>query len=234
LKNEEELQSWFIRKIEKFLNAKGKKLIGWDEILEGGLAPNAAVMSWRGIDGGIAAARAHHAAVMTPTSYCYFDYYQGDPALEPWAIGGYLPLTRVYSYEPVPGLLSADEAPFVIGAQANLWTEYVPTPAQAEYMTYPRIAAIAETGWSTKEGKNWDDFLGRMVKQFRRYDQMGVNYARRIYALKVDSDLDPASRALKVQLAGESFRAAYSPESDWGGPPSGHLRKRSWPNTFLS
>lgn len=219
LKNEEELQSWFIRRIEKFLNARGKKLIGWDEILEGGLAPNAAVMSWRGIEGGMAAARARHTVVMTPTSHCYFDYYQGDPALEPWAIGGYLPLTKVYSYEPVPNQLSADEAPFVIGAQANLWTEYVPTPAHAEYMTYPRIAAIAEIGWSAKEGKNWDDFLGRMVKQFRRYDQMGVNYARNVYAMKIDPELDPASRALKVRLAGESFRAAYSPKCDGGGPP---------------
>jgi hexosaminidase len=211
LKSEEELQSWFIRKIEKFLNAKGKKLIGWDEILEGGLAPNAAVMSWRGIDGGIAAARARHAVVMTPTSHCYFDYYQGDPALEPPAIGNYLPLSKVYSYEPVPGELTAEEAPSVIGAQANLWTEYIPTPAHAEYMTYPRIAAIAETGWSAKDGKNWNDFLGRLVKQFLRYDRMGVYYARRVYAVKIDPEFDTASRYFRITALSVGIRPDWHP-----------------------
>jgi hexosaminidase len=206
LKSEEELQSWFIRRIEKFLNGRGKKLMGWDEILEGGLAPNAAVMSWRGIDGGIAAARAGHDVVMTPTSHCYFDYYQGDPTLEPPAIGGYLPLSKVYSYEPVPDALSAEETPFIIGAQANLWTEFVPTPAHAEYMTFPRIAAIAETAWTAREGKNWDDFLGRMVKQFRRYDQLGVHYARSIYAVKINPQADADSGRLKVRLATESYQ----------------------------
>ena len=218
LKNEEELQSWFIRKIEKFLNAKGKKLMGWDEILEGGLAPNAAVMSWRGIDGGLAAARARHDVVMTPTSHCYFDYYQGDPALEPPGIGDYLPLGKVYSFEPVPGALSAEEAPSVIGVQANLWTEYVPTPAHAEYMTYPRIAAIAEIGWSAKAGKNWDDFLGRMIKQFLRYDQMGVYYARRIYAVKIDPEPDAETRTPRIFLAGASDKPGIFYVLDGAGP----------------
>ncbi len=204
LKDEEELQSWFIRRIEKFLNARGKRLIGWDEILEGGLAPNAAVMSWRGIGGGIAAARAGHAVVMTPTSYCYFDYYQGNPAFEPPAIGNFIPLSKAYSYEPVPGELTPEERLNVIGTQANLWSEFVPTPAHAEYMIYPRIAAIAETGWSAKEGKSWNDFLGRMVKQFRRYDQMGVYCARRIYAVKIDPELEAGSRKPAISYALET------------------------------
>jgi hexosaminidase len=220
LKNEEELQSWFTRKIEAFINSKGRKLIGWDEILEGGLAPNAAVMSWRGMDGGIAAARAHHVVVMTPTSHCYIDYLQGDPALEPPGIGGYLPLSKVYSFEPVPDALTAEEAPSIIGAQANLWAEYVPTPAHAEYMLYPRLAAIAETGWSPKEGKNWDDFLGRMIKQFQRYDRMGLHYAHSIYAVKIDPQIDPSSGELKIRLASESYKPAifYTLDGSEPGP----------------
>ena len=158
LKDEEELQSYFVKRIEKFLNAKGKKLIGWDEILQGGLAPNAAVMSWRGTEGGIAAARAGHDVVMSPTTHCYFDYYQGDPATEPLAIGGYLPLSRVYDFNPTPAELTPDEAAHIIGAQANLWTEYVPTTAHAEYMTFPRIAAIAEIGWTAQDKRDWTDF----------------------------------------------------------------------------
>ncbi|RPH35717.1 beta-N-acetylglucosaminidase, partial [bacterium] len=146
LKNEEELQSYFVQRIEKFLNAKGKRLIGWDEILEGGLAPNAAVMSWRGIDGGIAAARQNHDVVMTPTSNCYFDYYQGTSG-EPEGIGGYLPLENVYTYEPVPEVLNDTEAKHVLGVQANLWTEYIPHGKHAEYMLLPRLSALAEIAW---------------------------------------------------------------------------------------
>ena len=144
LKSEKELQSYFIRRIEKFLNSQGRQLIGWDEILEGGLAPNAAVMSWRGTEGGIAAAKAGHPVVMTPTAYCYIDYYQGSPESEPLAIGGYLPLEKVYSFDPVPQGLTADEAKMVLGAQANLWTEYVADSSHANYMTYPRLTALAE------------------------------------------------------------------------------------------
>jgi len=185
LKNEEELQSYFIRRVEKFLNANGKRLIGWDEILEGGLAPNATVMSWRGMEGGIAAAKSGHDCVMTPTSYCYFDYYQGDPGLEPPGIGGNLPLGKVYSFEPVPKDLTPEEAAHILGAQANLWTEYVPTPAHAQYMTVPRIAAIAEVGWSEKELRNWDDFLTRLKKQFDRYELARINFARSLYAVRL-------------------------------------------------
>lgn len=206
LKNEEELQSWFVRRIEAFLNARGKTLMGWDEILEGGLAPNASVMSWRGIDGGIAAAKAKHAVVMTPTSSCYFDYYQGDPSREPQGIGGYLPLSKVYAFEPIPPALTAEEGRYIIGAQGNLWTEYVATPAHAEYMTFPRIAAMAEAGWSDPAGRSWEDFLARMVSQFRRYDRLGVSYARSIYAVKIAPAAAPDTHGLALTMTCESFR----------------------------
>ena len=181
LKDEHELQSYFIRRAEAMLNKRGKKLIGWDEILEGGLAASATVMSWRGVEGGIAAAKAGHDAIMTPTDFCYFDYYQGDPATEPVAIGGYLPLETVYSYEPVPNEFTAEEAKHILGTQANLWTEYITEPAQVEYMMYPRACALAEIAWSAKEKKNWKDFSKRIKAHFGRLSAMGVNYAKTFY-----------------------------------------------------
>ncbi len=152
LADEEELQSWFIRRIERFLLAHNRRLIGWDEILEGGLAPEATVMSWRGTAGGIEAARQGHDVIMTPTSHVYFDYYQGDPELEPLAIGGLTPLRQVYAFEPVPDELTADEAKHVLGAQGNVWTEYMKTPHYVEYMVFPRLLALAEVVWSTRGG----------------------------------------------------------------------------------
>ncbi|MDJ1499025.1 beta-N-acetylhexosaminidase [Xanthocytophaga agilis] len=178
LKDEHELQSYFIQRIEKFLNAKNKKLIGWDEILEGGIAPNATIMSWRGTEGGIAAAKAHHNAVMTPGEFVYFDHYQGPEKTEPLAIGGFLPLTKVYSYEPIPAELSVEESKYILGAQANLWTEYIKTPEHAEYMVFPRASALAEVVWSPKEQKNWDDFAKRIPQQLERYKYLNVNYAK--------------------------------------------------------
>lgn len=204
LKDEKELQSYFIKRIEKFVNARGKRLIGWDEILEGGLAPNATVMSWRGIKGGIEAARQNHDVVMTPTSHCYFDYYQGDPENEPLAIGGFLPLKKVYSFEPTPQELDAAQATHILGAQANLWTEYVATPEHAQYMTFPRIAAIAEVGWTAKEQKNWDDFTSRMRKQFRRYDYAGIHYAKSAYAVRALPQLDEKNHQLVVKMETET------------------------------
>ncbi len=178
LKDEEELQSYFIRRVEKILNAKGKRLIGWDEILQGGLAPNATVMSWRGMEGGVTAARANHDVVMTPTSYCYFDYYQAKSG-EPPAIGGFLPLDTVYSFEPMPAGLAPEQQKHILGAQGNLWTEFVPTPSQAEYMVLPRMSALAEVVWTKPELKDYDDFLARLNRQNTRWDQMGVNYRSR-------------------------------------------------------
>ncbi len=178
LNNEDELQSWFIKRMENYLVAHGKKLIGWDEILEGGLAPEATVMSWRGIAGGVASARQGHDAVMSPGTHCYFDHYQADPEFEPEAIGGFTTLKKVYSYEPVPEELTPDEARHILGAQGNVWTEFIPTPEHAEYMAVPRMTALAEVVWSPDSKRNWEDFRERLDTQFERFDYMGINYSR--------------------------------------------------------
>jgi hexosaminidase len=175
LAGENELQSWFIRRIEKFLNARGRTLIGWDEILEGGLAPNAAVMSWRGMGGGIAAANSGHDVVMTPTSHCYFDYYQAKNG-EPKAIGGLLPLEKVYSFEPVPPSLAADKIKHILGAGGNLWSEYLPNYAMVQYMAYPRACAMAEVAWSDPNSRKWEDFSRRLASHLQRLKAQGVNY----------------------------------------------------------
>lgn len=164
LKDVNELQSYSIHRMERFLNSHGRKLLGWDEILDGGLAPNATVMSWRGTEGGLAAIRSGHKAIMSPGQYCYLDGYQDAPYSQPEAIGGYLPLKKVYGYEPVPDSLSADEAKLMYGVQANLWTEYIPTEEHAEYMLYPRAIALAEVAWSKPENKSWENFHRRALK----------------------------------------------------------------------
>ncbi len=177
LKNEEEMQSYFIKRMDEFLTSKGRRLIGWDEILEGGLAPNATVMSWRGEKGGIAAAKAGHDVVMTPTNYTYLDYYQSkDTKNEPLAIGGYLPLEVVYNYEPIPKEIAASDTHHVLGSQGQIWTEYIPNPKQAEFMAFPRAAALAETTWSPKVRKQYADFIERLMLQQKRWDARDVNY----------------------------------------------------------
>ncbi|WP_114750545.1 beta-N-acetylhexosaminidase [Pleomorphovibrio marinus] len=173
LEDEHELQSFFIRRIETFLNKNGRKLIGWDEILEGGLAPNATVMSWRGEKGGIAAAKMGHDVIMTPNSHLYFDHYQGeDKSKEPLAIGGFLPLEKVYSYSPIPADLDDTESQHVLGVQANLWTEYIPTNNKMEYFLFPRALALAEVAWRAKEDKDYGSFsrdrLPRHLRQLER------------------------------------------------------------------
>ncbi|WP_291594612.1 glycoside hydrolase family 20 protein [Bacteroides sp.] len=164
LANVDELQSYLIHRIEKFLNDHGRHLLGWDEILQGGIAPNATVMSWRGEEGGIAAVTSGHHAIMTPGAYCYIDSYQDAPYSQPEAIGGYLPLKKVYSYNPIPASLTPKQAKLVYGVQGNLWVEYIPTPEHVEYMVYPRILALAEVGWSAPERKSWPDFHTRALK----------------------------------------------------------------------
>lgn len=164
LKDVNELQSYLIHRIEVFLNKNGRKLLGWDEIMEGGLAPNATVMSWRGEEGGIKAVKSGHRAVMTPGTYCYFDFYQDAPYSQPEAIGGYTPLEKVYAYNPVPASLTADEAKLVYGVQANQWAEYIEKDEHYEYMMYPRLLALAEVAWSDPSRKNWDDFHARALK----------------------------------------------------------------------
>ena len=175
LKSERELQSYLIRRVEQFLNTRGRKLIGWDEILEGGLAPAATVMSWRGETGGIKAARMGHDVIMTPGGYCYFDSYQADPRTQPAAIGGFLPYLKVYSYYPVPEELTPDEAKHILGAQANLWTEYITTTTHAEYMIFPRLLALAEVVWTPREKKDPGDFKRRIAYQIDLLKQKGVN-----------------------------------------------------------
>lgn len=179
LKDEHELQSYFISRIEKYLNSKGRQIIGWDEILEGGLAPNASVMSWRGTDGGIAAAKQKHNVVMSPGKPCYFDHYQSKNKLkEPLAIGGYNPLDSVYAYNPTPKILSADEQQYILGAQANVWTEYIPTFKNVEYMSMPRMAAISEVLWTLPENNNYNNFVQRLKIHSKLLDKMNVNYAK--------------------------------------------------------
>ena len=203
LENVEELQSYFIRRMERFLSSKGRTLLGWDEILEGGLAPGATVMSWRGVKGGLEASEAGHDVVMTPNSHCYFDYYQGDQDAEPLAWGGNLPLSKVYQFDPVVDGMSEEQAKHVLGGQANLWTEYVPTKAQAEYMTYPRLAALAEAVWSSKDNRNWDDFSNRVSSLFQRYGIMGVNYAKSAYQVTTETSVNTENGVISIALKSE-------------------------------
>lgn len=179
LKDEHELQSYFIKRIEKFLNSKGRNIIGWDEILEGGLAPNATVMSWRGEKGGIHAAKMNHHVIMTPTQFCYFDFYQTkDRENEPLAIGGNTTVENVYSYEPTPKELTFEESKYILGAQGNVWSEYMSTSKQVEYMVLPRITALSEVVWSEKKHKNWNDFKNRLQQIYKIYDIKKLNYAK--------------------------------------------------------
>ncbi len=175
LKNEQELQSYFVKRVEQMLSARGKRLVGWDEILEGGLPPKATVMSWRGIEGGIEAAKSGHDVVMTPTSHCYFDYYQG-AAGEPKAIGGFLPIDTVYSYEPVPAALSPEESKHVLGAQGNVWTEWMPNYRQVEYMAATRMIALSEVVWTVKSQRNFKDFMQRMTPHYQRLALRDINF----------------------------------------------------------
>jgi hexosaminidase len=204
LKNEEELQSYFIKRLEKFIVGKKRKMIGWDEILEGGLAPEATVMSWRGEAGGIAAAKMKHKVVMTPGSPVYFDQYQGDPKTEPLAIGGFNTLKKVYVYEPVPSELNQQQANFVLGAQANLWAEYITTPSHVEYMVLPRMLALAEVVWSPKENRNWESFNERVQSQFRVFDQKGLQYSKGNF--KVDIKPSSSNNQLVVSLSTEAYK----------------------------
>jgi len=176
LQNVEELQSWFIKRIEKYLHSKKRKMIGWDEILEGGLAPSAVVMSWRGEAGGIQAAKAGNDVVMSPGTHCYFDHYQGDPNSEPKAIGGYTTLEKVYSYEPIPSELTPKQAKHILGAQANVWTEWMETSEHVEYMIFPRMIALAEVLWSNAKSRDWNDFQIRIKKLIKILKVLGVNY----------------------------------------------------------
>lgn len=201
LQNEEQLQSWFTQRIVKMLQAKGKQAIGWDEILEGGLADGAAVMSWRGEEGGIAAAKAKHNVVMSPGGYCYFDHYQSQSPDEPLAIGGFLPIQKVYSYDPVPASLNADEKKYIMGVQANVWTEYIPAFSQVQYMIFPRMAALAEVAWCETANKNFDFFMERLQTHLQLLDQMKIHYAKSIFEIHYQLNRNPGGEGLLLSLS---------------------------------
>lgn len=197
LKDEHELQSYFVKRIDKFLTSKGKKMIGWDEILEGGISPNATIMSWRGIEGGIDAVKQNHDAIMTPGAYCYIDHYQSaDPSSEPQAIGGYLPLEKVYSYDPTPNGLTPEQAKHILGVQANLWTEYIPSTEQAEYMAYPRASALAEVAWTANSTKDYKDFTTRLKTHFERLRYLAVNFTKSYFDITATSSINAKGQAI--------------------------------------
>ncbi|NOU46591.1 MAG: family 20 glycosylhydrolase [Bacteroidales bacterium] len=190
LKTEQELQSYFVRRIEKFLASHNRRIIGWDEILEGGLAPEATVMSWRGITGGIDAAQMGHDVIMTPGDVCYFDHYQGDSDHEPLAIGGLTKVSEVYAYEPVPEELSPNRFKYILGAQANVWTEYLTKPEDVTYMVLPRMAALSEVVWSPKEKREWSAFYKKLPYHFALYKEMGLHYSQSVNNLYFRIKLD--------------------------------------------
>ncbi len=206
LKNENELQSWFIKRIDKFLNAHGRKLIGWDEILEGGLSPGATVMSWRGTQGGIEAVKKNHDVIMTPGTYCYFDHYQADPDFQPLAIGGFLTLKKVYSYNPVPKNFSKTEAKYILGAQGNVWTEYMQTQKQVEYMVLPRMAALSEVVWTPLKKKNWPNFQRRIYNHFKRYKALKYNYCKGSYKVNIKTVADSSGENYTVSFSSEIYK----------------------------
>lgn len=210
LKDEHGLQSYFITKMEAYINSKGKKIIGWDEILEGGLAPNATVMSWRGTQGAIQAAREGHNVILTPTSHAYFDYYQAENDDEPLAIGGFLPLKKVYEFNPIPKELNEADSKFVLGAQGNLWTEYISTEEHVEYMIFPRMLAMSEVVWSgptTEPETDYNEFLTRVEQFNQRLDLQQVNYANHLYDLKgsIVKENDTLFYSLSTAVSGKEI-----------------------------
>lgn len=203
LANEHELQSYFMKRLEKFLNENNRTLIGWDEILEGGLPEEATVMSWRGFEGGWEASKQGHDVIMTPTSHLYFDYYQGSPDNEPVAFNAFTPLNRVYEFRPVLDSMTVEQKTHVLGGQANLWAEYVPTAEHSEYMLFPRLAALAEVVWSPEEKLNWRDFSIRIQKMMERFEVMGINYAKSAYAVQSESKIDLETGEITISLKAE-------------------------------
>lgn len=199
----EELQSYFIKRMEKFINSHGKKLVGWDEILEGGLAPDATVMSWRGVKGGVEAAKQGHDVVMTPGTHCYFDHYQGPQNEEPLAWGGYTPLSKVYTFDPIVEGMTEEEANHVLGGQANLWSEQIKTELHSQYMIFPRLAALAETVWSPKELRDWNNFSERITSMFIRYEHLGINYAKSSYLVTANTQINLEEKVVEVSLKNE-------------------------------
>lgn len=199
----EELQSYFIKRMEKYLSSHGRTLIGWDEILEGGLAPGATVMSWRGTQGGWEASKEGHDVVMTPTSHMYLDYYQGNPDSEPLAFGGYTPLNKVYDFRPVIDSMSVAQKKHVLGGQANLWSEFIPTNSHSEYMMFPRLVALSEVLWTSEEKLDWNDFAERLQNFLPRLETMNINYATSAFDVNAQTEADLENRNIQVNLQTE-------------------------------
>ena len=210
LKDEHGLQSYFITRMEKYINSKGKQIIGWDEILEGGLAPNATVMSWRGTEGAVIAAKQHHDVILTPGSHCYFDHYQSTKEDEPLAIGGFLPLEKVYSFNPIPKELTKEESKYVLGAQGNVWTEYMKDSKQVEYMAFPRMMALSEVVWSKNENKNYEDFKNRLEIYQQRLDIRNVNYANHLYEVLGKSEIKNGSLFMNLKTSSNTKIIRYT------------------------
>ena len=215
LEDEHGLQSYFITRMEKYINSKGKQIIGWDEILEGGLAPNATVMSWRGTKGAVQAAKEGHDVILTPGSHCYFDHYQSENENEPLAIGGFLPLEKVYHFNPIPEGLTDKEAKHVLGAQGNVWTEYMQTEKQVEYMAFPRAIALSEVLWSSPKHKNYSDFIHRLEQYQKRLDQLEVNYANHIYSVKGELINSKGNLAYQLSTTSSSYPIYYSTDKSF-------------------
>ncbi len=221
LKDEHELQSYFIQRMEKYLNKKGRTLIGWDEILEGGLAPNAVVMSWRGEKGGIEAAKQKHKVIMSPGNPVYFDHTQSENE-DSVTIGGYNPIEKVYAWDPIPKELSAEEGEYIMGAQANVWAEYIKNTKKVEYMIFPRMAALSEVQWTMKENKNWEDFERRLMTQFKRYENWSANYSKAYFDLRTSVESTPGNKGMiwKLQSRHKNMQIRYQKAGENPSPLS--------------
>lgn len=220
LKNVDELQSYMIKRVEKFLNAHGRKLLGWDEILEGGLAPEATVMSWRGEAGGVEAAKSGHDVVMTPSKALYFDFYQADPPTQPTAIGGYIPIKTVYEYNPVPEELNQEEVKHILGAQANQWSEHISTTDHSEYMIFPRILAVAEMTWTPQQKRNWNSFKARVNTHIPQLRSRGINAFTLSDDIEFSMVVDTVAKEIKVYLDAEKHPAEVRYTTDGTTPDS--------------
>ena len=223
LKDENELQTYMIKRMENFLSSKGKKIIGWDEITEGGLSPNATVMGWRGFDGVITAARQGHDAIIAHSKFTYLDHYQSEPSLEPLAWAGLVPngyttLQKSYSLEPVPVELTQNEQKHIIGLQGQLWMEYIHTTDRMDYMTFPRLAALSEVMWSEKDSKNWDYFKRRMDTQYKRYEEQGINYSKSAYNVYFETKIDSLNNTATVSLYTENHNPTIRYTLDGSDP----------------
>lgn len=219
MKDVDELQSYMIHRAEEFLISKGRKLVGWDEILEGGLAPEATVMSWRGESGGIKSARMGHDVIMTPSEYLYFDFYQADPPTQPYAIGGYTPVKRVYGYNPVPvDSLTEEEGKHILGVQANTWTEYINDERHLEYMMFPRALAVAEVGWTPQERRDWQDFKSRMNANLPILQEMDINCFKLSDEIDITMRVDTLAKHIVVELDAEKYPAEIRYTTDGSMP----------------